>query len=379
MSIPLSTLYTTEQNPYELTLVAGHDGLTREVSWIQVMEDGEYASFLMPDELIFTTAMASHGSSQWLKQFIVSLIDAGTTGLVLNVGKYMMPGQITADVIELCNERAFPLFQMPWHIRLADVTQAFLSKLFQTKQEEYDRIAACKDVLFTKTPAPQSWEILALAGFTRNQSYQVIQVAAPHVPEAQLTKYKSTLNNRLSTYLLFPTATGYVLLFPIQREGEAQEIIAILRGLTPDLQYGGGMVVPTLDQIGISYTQAGQALEWARYERKDGQFFADLGIYALLFSETNELAMRQLHDRYLGELLAYDAAHHRNLYDTLDAFLRHDGSLQAIAAETFSHRNTILYRMKKIKALLHCDFRDGNSFFTYHLACAIHHFLQRKP
>lgn len=376
MSIPLSNLYTTEQNPYELTLLAGQGGLQREVSWIQVMEDGDYASFLMPNELIFTTAMASHGRSGWLRQFILSLIEAGTTGLVLNVGKYMMPEQITADVIALCNEREFPLFQMPWHIRLADVTQDFLSKLFQTKQEEYDRITACKEVLFLQTPTPQAWQTLELSGFVKNQSYQVIHVAAPNVPEAQLTRYKSKLNSRLATYLLFATATGYVILFPVHGADDAADILAILRDDTPNLQYGCGMVVPTLAQLGISYTQAGQALAWAQYERTEGQFFADLGIYALLFSEANELAMRQLHDRYLGPLLAYDAEHHRNLYDTLEAFLRHDGSLQAIAAETFSHRNTILYRMKKIKALLQCDFHDGNSFFTYHLACAIHHFLQ---
>ncbi|MEO1816816.1 MAG: helix-turn-helix domain-containing protein [Acetobacterium sp.] len=36
-------------------------------------------------------------------------------------------------------------------------------------------------------------------------------------------------------------------------------------------------------------------------------------------------------------------------------YLEHDGSIQAVADASFTHRNTINYRMKKIRQLLNMD------------------------
>lgn len=149
MSIPLTRLYDETNNPYELKLLAGADGLSREVSWVQVMEDSDYASFLLRDELLFTTGMGCKEQENWLHDFIVALMEAGSAGVVINVGKYILREDITDDILDLCNTHHFPLFIMPWKIRLADVTQSFLYALFLTKQEEYELIEACKELLYT--------------------------------------------------------------------------------------------------------------------------------------------------------------------------------------------------------------------------------------
>lgn len=88
--------------------------------------------------------------------------------------------------------------------------------------------------------------------------------------------------------------------------------------------------------------------------------------------------MKHLHDTVLGPLLTYDMTHHRNLYATLQSYLRHDGSIRAVAAETFVHRNTVSYRMQKIKQLVHNDLQDSESRFTFMLACHIHAYLALK-
>ena len=41
-----------------------------------------------------------------------------------------------------CDAAAFPLFTLPWEVRLADITQSFLSSLFLTHREEYRAITA---------------------------------------------------------------------------------------------------------------------------------------------------------------------------------------------------------------------------------------------
>lgn len=110
MSIPLTRLYDETNNPYELKLLAGADGLSREVSWVQVMEDSDYASFLLRDELLFTTGMGCKEQENWLHDFIVALMEAGSAGVVINVGKYILREDITDDILDLCNTHHFPLF-----------------------------------------------------------------------------------------------------------------------------------------------------------------------------------------------------------------------------------------------------------------------------
>lgn len=40
----------------------------------------------------------------------------------------------------------------------------------------------------------------------------------------------------------------------------------------------------------------------------------------------------------LGALLAYDESHRSSLYETLEAYLCHDGSLKGTAAQLYTHR-----------------------------------------
>lgn len=380
MSIPMIRLFDEKNNPYELKLIAGAAGLSREVSWVQVMEDSEYASFLLRDELLFTTGIGRSQQNDWLKQFVTALIDAGSAGVVINVGKYILPKDITPDIIALCEEHRFPLFTMPWHVRLADITQSFLYGLFLTKQKEYELIEACKTLLFADDGTEKAMQTFLLHGFERCGTYQVIAIGDDAKSDARLTAYKGHLNGWGYHYILFPVKTGYILVFPAARKVSGKGVCeALLQHFDNDgIVLGCGMAVNSLDDISRSYTQALQSLAWATCHHEKTAYFDTLGIYAIFFSQENELAMRALYEQALTPLLAYDAMHHRNLFATLQSYLRHDGGIRAVAEETFAHRNTVLYRMQKIKQLLHCDLQDSNDRFTYMLACHIHTYLALK-
>lgn len=380
MSISILRLFDEKNNPYELELLAGADGLSREVSWIQVMEDKDYASFLLRDELLFTTGLGKDQQERWLYRFITALIEAGSAGVVINIGKYVFREDITPDIISLCDEHRFPLFTMPWKIRLADVTQSFLYSLFLTQQREYELIEACRTLLFTKDGTEKVMRTLLAHGFPRRGQYQVIAIGDENCSETHVTAYKGYLNEQGRKYILFPVKTGCILICPVISEETGRDICRHILTCANDVSLclGCGMVVFSLDDILYSYTQALQSLVWAKSRHKPAVCFSDLGVYAILFSQKNEMAMLALHDRMLGTLLAYDEEHQRSLYDTFVSYLRHDGGIRAVAAETFAHRNTVLYRMQKIKQLLGCDLQNSDVRFTYMLACHIHMYLDLK-
>ena len=70
-------------------------------------------------------------------------------------------------------------------------------------------------------------------------------------------------------------------------------------------------------------------------------------------ADTRELALD-----VLGELLAYDAAHDAELATTLLVFLEEDRRWQRAADLLFVHRQTLVYRIKRIEALIGRNLRS---------------------
>ena len=52
-------------------------------------------------------------------------------------------------------------------------------------------------------------------------------------------------------------------------------------------------------------------------------------------------------------------------------YLQTSGSIQAMAAKMYIHRNTIIYRMNNIKQLLDCDLEKAEDRLLYMIACMI--------
>ena len=70
MSLSIAQLYRQDENKYKLDLLAGRQGLSHDVAWVQVMEDADYGTFLRPHAFIFTTGLASPGDPHWLENLV---------------------------------------------------------------------------------------------------------------------------------------------------------------------------------------------------------------------------------------------------------------------------------------------------------------------
>lgn len=384
MSIPMYRLYNEKNNPYKLDLWGGRNGLYKEVSWVYVMENVEYASFLHENALVFTTGMGKT-DDDWLKRLVEVLIEANCAGLVLNVGKYLSMRDITPEIAALCDVNQFPLFTIPWNIRLSDITHEFLYTIFTTKQTEYEIVNACKQLIFGQHPR-EAISKLRVYGFPEKENYRVValyfeKAYSPDRLESLMTSAKFILNEQSIRYILFPLKR--VVLLVMRLEGQ-EDASYMLRSLYRHLHaseavqpvIGTSMIISALEKLPVAYRQAICAGAWAHSHHKIHQYFGDLGIYALLFSQNNDMVMKEIHDNALKPLLAYDMTHHRDLFQTLESYIMNNGSVQAVSKETYAHRNTVAYRIQKIEHLLDCDLNNQHIRFTYYLACHIHRYFQ---
>ena len=86
--------------------------------------------------------------------------------------------------------------------------------------------------------------------------------------------------------------------------------------------------------------------------------YKDYFTYNLLQLCDSKLPLQQLYCRQLDAIKNYDRNHKTNDLDLLRALLRHERNITAVAKELFLHRNTIIYRIKKLEERLGLSLDD---------------------
>ena len=71
------------------------------------------------------------------------------------------------------------------------------------------------------------------------------------------------------------------------------------------------------------------------------------------------------------DLLEYDKENGTALTDTLYVYLEHVGSTASAAQALFIHKNTMLYRIARIKEILHCDMKKGEDVYKLMMSLRI--------
>ena len=133
MAVTLGSLCEKAGYLYGMRVIAGKEGMTNIVQWVHSVEDIEVSDFLHGGELIFSTGIANKGQD-WLLPFVKNLIAKNVSGLVLNIGPYIKG--IPSEVISYCNEKKFPLMDIPWKTRIVDISRDFCNQIISNERKE---------------------------------------------------------------------------------------------------------------------------------------------------------------------------------------------------------------------------------------------------
>jgi DNA-binding PucR family transcriptional regulator len=96
--------------------------------------------------------------------------------------------------------------------------------------------------------------------------------------------------------------------------------------------------------------------------------FSELGVYQLLATSRDVSAVEDFVQQWLGRLTDYDTVHGTQLVLTLSEFLDHGGSYNASATALSVHRNTLKYRLRRIKDVSGYDLSVPDTVFNLQLA-----------
>ncbi|MGH3825147.1 MAG: PucR family transcriptional regulator [Pseudonocardiaceae bacterium] len=133
---------------------------------------------------------------------------------------------------------------------------------------------------------------------------------------------------------------------------------------------GVGGVSERPSEFPRSYREAQFALQMQTVAKGVAQVvhFENLGVYRLLSEVPDPAGVERFVRTWLGDLLDYDSRKQSDLVDTLTEYLECGGSYDAAAQSLSVHRNTLKYRLQRIRELSGHDLSCPDTRFNLQLA-----------
>ena len=299
-------------------------------------------------------------------------------GLIVNTGYYI--SEIPKELLDYCDENDFPLLTVPWEIHLADMIKDYSIRIFM--QGAADKEISGALVQAIEQPANQEeYRQKLLPYFDEDGTFQVMLITTDHLDEMD-TVDRQRLSYRVQVYLENITHNGnfmyydsnFMLVVNALSEEWMDEIAAGMvrraKRRMPDipLYVGVGSRMTDISNLHVSYSRAKAAVQMAKKRKQDLLYFDRMGLYRLLYMVDDSRLLKEMAEEPLNPLLEYDRKHKSNYVDTLELYLKHNGSIQAVSEEMFTHRNTVIYRMNKIKELLGTDLEQTEERLPYQIA-----------
>lgn len=387
MGFTLADALNQSQEQYHLKLLAGQEGCSNAISWVHMIEDTTIIQQLWGKELVVTTG---HGfqSDEELFMLIKYLIKYNSVGLIINIGKYIF--EIPSAIIDYCNEQEFPLLTIPWEVHLADLIKDFCMRCLYSEKEDRELSKLFQEIL-TNNQIVEEARPQLMSVFDVDGNFQVVLISVEGSDNFNaIERRKIAFQIELcfekidSSYAFFWYDGYFVLIVNNLKADELKVIIdkmhkrAKKRIDDKRVYLGIGSQMKDLGQVYLSYKRAKAAILMAMQFELPIVFFEDMGVYQILFSIEDKQILIEMYHRLLQPLIDYDQKHHGELEKTLFYYLIYGESQITMAKNLYMHRNTINYRMNKIKELLNCQLDTFEEKVPYMLSYYIKKVLEEK-
>lgn len=120
--------------------------------------------------------------------------------------------------------------------------------------------------------------------------------------------------------------------------------------------------------VAKSYSEATNMLNTVAAKQMGIHFLNEFYLDTFLSEQISTQAAAEFSAHYLYKLIAYDQKNHLNLLQTLSSYLENHQNIAATARTLYIHRNTLIYRIERIEAILGVDITEPNIALSLQLA-----------
>jgi len=363
----------------KLKIVAGKDGLYHQVRWVHFIDLPDVLPWVQGGELLIITGIALNGDMRALTTLVQGLIHKNIAGIIINVGPYIK--EIPEEVIQIADAANFPVFELPWEVKIVEVTQEICSYIVLKQTEKHLIYHFFEQLLLQPVDDAENLvERAGVYGYDLSKPQQVVIFSPANLENyVQQEKIKDefaivALKTKLEQFIrdilvmqgkkLLVTLwlDKVVLLLPTETKTARMQtnfmfVTEMIEKLNEKFPKFGivaslGGTAKTLRDVRRSYMQGNKALWLAESTAtvKSVYEYEQLGIYKLLFEIPNE-QLKEYYEEVIEPLNEYDRKYKMDLVPSLFVYFEENGNVVRTAKRLYLHRNTLDYRLKKIEEI----------------------------
>lgn len=351
-----------------LKLVAGKNGLDRKISKIgildyELVEEGVYGSFAHGD-FVLTTFTPIRNDIEAVKQTIKDLINCGVAALAIkNIYIKILPD----DIIDYATKKNFPIFIFDQQTYFEDVIEDLMIGM---ASRSHIKILESKiDVLYKNEIKPSLVEELAF-DLNRNflSEFQVFYLKEKrYINDTDIIKiaelYKRS-RHQYEQHSVFKYHEGLLVILSYKDNSsnhislDLDYIFNFLGLNTSNYYMGCSGIISEIANLHLGVKKSIYAQKACELDHRDKMIYSEIGIYKLLIPHENSIWINRYISEILDPLINYDEG---KLIETARTYINCKGDIIKTSELLFQHKNTIRYRIQKMKTLLNT--RSDGDFY----------------
>lgn len=355
MAVELKDLYAAISPQYPVRLHTD-SCFGKMIAWMHVVEDIEFIASLHGEELVFYSGL-SCTSEEWLKRYITELDRHHAGGLIMS---FRGEETFSQEIIDYCNEIRFPVFSAAWTTPYIDIMRLFAEILLKNEQRETNLIASFKNAIYYPENEGSYLSHFERNGFLRDMEYIVIIISChtydDEAGNARLDKIEKSMRFILEKMIAYEEHGRLIILAAGSALSRIQEEFGRLCRNDSNVYAGIGTVAEGVRDIHRSHENAYTAYQLTKTAiPKNLLYYDELGIYKILADTKEASIYPEFVQETLGELMKYDEENHTDYMEILEAYFENDCCAVHTAQALYCHKNTLSYKLDKIRRILGYD------------------------
>ncbi len=143
---------------------------------------------------------------------------------------------------------------------------------------------------------------------------------------------------------------------------------------------GIGRQYETIHSLHKSFSEANESIRlMEKFNIRGGvSHYEDHSIYHFLDSNIKDIELEEFFMKSLGKIYEHDHLHGTSYIITLENYFINNLNISETAKAMFLHRNTLIYRIDKIKEILNTDLKNSEELLQIQLALKVFRLLNKK-
>lgn len=377
-----------------MRLLAGQGGLGRLVEWIDLIETPDRIPYSTPNQLIFMTGTQLKSEDEFL-QLVKMADEHQQSGVVFSIGGPYWQ-RTPAIVLEYCDAHDFPFLAIDWSEKISKYTHA-IGQYLLTSAERRLSVSSILGRVFSGEISlhnnEEAMAVISQMGISDKKKYQVsvCRISGDsNVPprtfqiarEQMIARFRSV---EKIAQLIVPMDDGSV---SIMWKNNASELIndSILMEFRdfskkieeehPGIRIKIGLSNPFthIENLEEEYRRACMVLRLINSEiQKEKMIYQynQLGLFQMIADCIDKDYIREFQKENYDTLRVYDEMNHTDFCSFLETYFRCNCNVKKVSETAYLHKNTVLYKLKKIEGILHCDFDNIDDLVNLRLALII--------